>query len=69
VLVTALQGGSQLGGDAVKPPPTFERRLSRSVGVIVALTLVASIVLLLKARSVKSKLPQHPPATADSVRR
>jgi hypothetical protein len=56
-------------GGAVKPPPTLERRLSRSVGVIVALTLVASIVLLLKARSVKSRLPRAMPPAADSVRR
>ncbi len=41
---------------------TLEGRLRRSIAVIVALTVVAALALLLKAHSVKSRLPaaRHP---------
>ncbi len=36
---------------------TMEGRLRRSIAVIAALTIVAALALLLKAHSVKSRLP------------
>lgn len=36
---------------------TLEGRLRRSIAVIVALTVVAALALLIKAHSVKSRLP------------
>jgi len=42
---------------------TLEGRLRRSIAAIVALTLVAAVVLLLKAHSVKSRLPNEAPSS------